>query len=76
MPETAVNQTILERTNGPRIVVAEGRKIGFKNNFFTAGTGMITHLITDPSADPDEIEKIKAQGVEVIFVEMNGPEQH
>lgn len=37
---------------------------------------MITHLITDPSADPDEIEKIKAQGVEVIFVEMNGPEQH
>lgn len=69
LPETAVNRTILERTNGPRVVVAEGKKVGFTNNFVTAETWMITHLITDQSADPQEIEKIRKQGIEVIFVD-------
>jgi DeoR family transcriptional regulator, fructose operon transcriptional repressor len=68
LPETAVNKLILERTNGPRIVVAEGSKVGREHNFFTADISLITHLITDHSADKEQIKKIEAKGVKVLFV--------
>ena len=69
LPETAVNRTILERTNGPRVILAEGFKIGRFNNFETADIALITHLITDSSADRNEINNLKIKGVEVIFID-------
>ena len=68
LPETAVNRLILERTNGPRIVVAEGSKVGREQNFSTASISLITHLVTDRSADQEEIQKIEAKGVKVLYV--------
>ncbi len=68
LPETAINRLILERTNGPRIVVAEGSKVGREQNFSTADISLITHLVTDRSADPEEIQKIEAKGVKVLYV--------
>ena len=68
LPETAVNRLILERTNGPRIVVAEGSKVGREQNFSTASISLITHPVTDRSADKEEIKKIEAKGVKVLYV--------
>ena len=69
LAETAVNKMILERTEGPRIVVCEGKKIGRKANFYTADCSMITHVITDTNANRATIEYLKDLGVEVIFVD-------
>ncbi|MGY3724734.1 DeoR/GlpR family DNA-binding transcription regulator [Granulicatella balaenopterae] len=69
LPETAVNKMILERTEGPRIVVCEGEKIGRKSNFFTADCSMITHVITDTMANRATVEYLKDLGIDVIFVD-------
>lgn len=69
LSETAVNRTILERTNGPRIVLADGKKVGKENNFITSDIALVTHLITDSSANMEEVNKLKNRGVEVIFVD-------
>lgn len=68
LAETAINKTILERTQGPRIVVAEGKKVGAETNFYTADCSMITHLVTDKTADTETIEYLKSIGIKVIFV--------
>ena len=68
LPETAVNRVILERTNGPKIIVAEGAKVGRESNFHTADCSMITHLITDYSADAETVAYLKSIGVKVLFI--------
>ena len=68
LPETAVNRVILERTTGHRIIVTEGFKVGRDSNFHTADCNMITHLITDHSADPETIAYLKSIGVKVLFI--------
>lgn len=69
LSETPVNRTILERTNGPRVILASGDKVGKENNFITSEVSLITHLITDSSADKNELNLIKKKGVEVIVVD-------
>ena len=68
LPETAVNRVILERTTGHRIIVTEGFKVGRDSNFHTADCNMITHLITDHTADPETIAYLKSIGVKVLFI--------
>lgn len=68
LPETAINRVILERTNGPKIVVAEGAKVGRESNFHTASCDKITHLITDHSADMATVQYLKSIGVKVLFI--------
>ncbi|MFC2723224.1 MAG: DeoR/GlpR family DNA-binding transcription regulator, partial [Granulicatella adiacens] len=68
LPETAVNRVILERTTGHRIIVTEGFKVGRDSNFHTADCNMITHLITDHTADPETVAYLKSIGVKVIFI--------
>lgn len=68
LSETAVNNKILANTHGPRVILTEGHKVGKKHNFFTAPLSMITHLITDSSADPEVLKEIESNGVEVIVV--------
>lgn len=69
MQETAINQQMLKHTSGPKIVVADGSKIGLTRSFFSGKITEITHLVTDISADPDELENLRAAGVEVILAE-------
>ena len=66
--EVAVNRSMLEQCSGPRIVVADSSKIGQRQSFLDYDLEKITHLITDSGADPEELELIRARGVEVIVV--------
>lgn len=68
LPETAINRVILERTTGSRIVVAEGKKVGRESNFHTADCSMITHLITDHTADLETVQYLRSIGVKVLFI--------
>lgn len=68
MQKIAINIRMLERCLGPKVVVAEGYKIGKTTNFHVCPITKITHLITDESADPLELDKIRKAGVEVIVI--------
>lgn len=69
LPETAINHMMLSRCSGPKIVVASGNKIGMEHNFHSGKLNDITHVITDSSADLEEIERIRSAGITVIIVE-------
>lgn len=68
MQKIAINLKMLERCHGPKVVVAEGHKIGKTTNFHVCPITKITHLITDASADLLELDKIRRAGVEVIVI--------
>ena len=67
--ETAINQMMLRRCSGPKIVVADYTKIGLEHNFFSGRLGDITHLITDTGADPQKLDSIRCAGITVDAVE-------
>lgn len=67
--EVAVNRTMLAQCSGEKIVVADGSKIGMRHSFFGYALDMITQLITDTSADPAELARIRDAGVLVTVVE-------
>lgn len=66
--ETAINQMMLRRCSGPKIVVADSTKIGVEHNFFSGKLSDITHLITDSGADPEKLDSIRQAGIEVELV--------
>ncbi|MDD2458096.1 MAG: DeoR/GlpR family DNA-binding transcription regulator [Eubacteriales bacterium] len=68
LPETAINQMMLNRCNGSKIVVTDGSKIGRERNFLSGSLSDITHLITDDSADPAELERFRAKGLTISLV--------
>lgn len=68
--ETAINQMMLRRCTGAKIIVADYTKIGIEHNFFSSNLSDITHLITDTGADPQKIEDLRRAG---IFVEVVSP---
>jgi DeoR family transcriptional regulator of aga operon len=53
------------------IVVADGSKVGRLTLAKVAGLEDIDDLITDSSADPDELERIAAAGVTIHVVSTN-----
>ena len=53
------------------IIIADGSKVGKRNNFVKYQISEVDILITDSTADTAVLEKIKAQGVEVIVVDLN-----
>ena len=69
LQETAINRTMLNHCNGPKIVVADSSKIGIEHNFYSGKISDITMLITDIDANPEEIERIKGAGIEVVLVD-------
>ena len=56
-----------------RIVLAHGSKIGRASFFHVCPVSEADLLITDPSADPAEIEKLEQAGIEVRVAGENGP---
>ncbi len=51
-----------------KIAKEELAKVGRDSNFHTADCNMITHLITDHTADPETIAYLKSIGVKVLFI--------
>ncbi|MHC1734765.1 MAG: DeoR/GlpR family DNA-binding transcription regulator [Erysipelotrichaceae bacterium] len=69
LQEVAVNEMMLNRCVGPRIIVADSSKIGRDHSFVSGSIDKVTILITDNNADPQVVAAIKANGVTVIQVE-------
>lgn len=68
LPETQVNQMMIQQCNGEKIVVAESSKIGITQNFHFGMISEVTHLVTDSSAQPELLEKYRKSGVETIVI--------
>ena len=68
LPETQVNILMLQQCRGPRIVVADGSKVGLVQNYFSGNLSDITHLITDSGADDRSVHDIIQAGVIVETV--------
>lgn len=68
--ETAINQLMLQRCLGEKIVLADGSKIGTNQNFFSGDITDITHLITDTTASKEHIEQIEEQGIQVVLSDL------
>ena len=68
-----INKTMIARCKGPKIVVADGSKIGNSTSFYTCPVTDISCLVTDTSADPEELQRIRNTGVEVVVVDPYAP---
>lgn len=68
LPETQINLQMLNQCKGPRIVVADGSKVGVTENYYSGNLRDVTHLITDSSADDKSLQEIRDAGVVVITV--------
>ena len=68
LPETQINLLMIQQSQGQRIVVADGSKVGITQNFYSGNLRDITHLVTDASADRISLEGITQSGVQVIRV--------
>lgn len=67
LQETAINQMMLNRCSGDKIIVADGSKIGVEHNFFSGNISDITHLITDETAPAEHLQKLESRGVKIII---------
>lgn len=68
LPEASINETMLTRTSGPKIIVADHTKIGIHQNFLSGSTSMVDCLITDAEADDTELEKFREKSIKCIKV--------
>lgn len=67
--ETLINRAMLDRCFGTRIVAADSSKIGKTYNFNTAPLSNIDLLVTDSGADPEQLQKIRHEGVKVVLAD-------
>lgn len=67
--ETLVNEEFINRTNGTVIVVADGSKIGKTFGFSTAPIHKIDIIITDSTADKQELGKLRACGIRIVQID-------
>ncbi len=69
LQETIINEKMAERCLGKVIVVADGSKIGRTYSFVSLSLNRVGLLITDASADVEEIDKLRGAGVDVVIIE-------
>ena len=67
--EPMVNELMIKRCKGLKIIVATGHKIGTIHCFTSGSIEEIDMLVTDSSADPQELERIRDLGVEVVLAD-------
>lgn len=67
--ETLLNELMITRCNGKRIVAADGTKVGHVYCFPSTAIENIDILVTDSSADPEELAAIAECGVEIILAD-------
>ena len=70
-PETMINELMVKRCKGLKIVAADGSKIGKTYCFTSSLLNNIDVLVTDSSADLVELEKIKECGVRIMIADQN-----
>jgi len=68
LQETAINQMMLRRCSGLKIVVADGSKIGAERNFLSGNISDVSCLITDSTADSDELDRLRTKGLDIIVI--------
>lgn len=69
--EAAISARLIERSSRV-VVVADGAKIGATAFARIVRTDGIDDLVTDPSADPEALEKIRGAGIDVHVAEGDG----
>ncbi|MEG1806462.1 MAG: DeoR/GlpR family DNA-binding transcription regulator, partial [Clostridia bacterium] len=67
--ETMINELFLKRCKGLKIVAADGSKIGKTFCFTSASLSYIDILVTDSSANRDELAKFKELGIKIIIAD-------
>ena len=72
--EISINEIMVSRTNGPLYLLAEHTKLLRQAVSERHGSGVTydrpTTLITDSMADPEIVEQLRKNGIEVIQVEV------
>lgn len=66
LQEAVLNGKMIERCSGKVIVIADSSKIGKTYSFTSAKLQNIDILITGSGADPEEIKRIREQGLKCI----------
>ena len=67
--EPMINELMIRRCRGPRIVVAAGHKVGITHCFTSVPMTEIDMLVTDSTADSSELARIREMGIEVILAD-------
>jgi DeoR family fructose operon transcriptional repressor len=67
--ETMINELMVKRCNGLKIIAADGSKIGKTHCFTSIPINKIDVLVTDSSADKNELAKISSIGIRVILAD-------
>jgi len=67
LQETPINEMMIRRAGSCCVVLADGSKVGQRNNFKCGSAESVTTLITDETADPGEVFLLREQGVQVIL---------
>lgn len=63
--EVNINQLMIEHAMQDVYILADHTKIGRSSSFTSCGIDRVKHLITDEKAPEEEIELLRAQGVDV-----------
>ncbi len=67
LQEAEVARMMIERTQGPIIVVADHSKVGMVSNFITAPLEKVDILVTDGNLDDDYRKGLEERGLRVII---------
>ena len=67
--EIQLNEMMAKRCQGKTIVAADGSKVGKTSCFTCLPLSQIDMLVTDSSADKEEIKQMRKLGVEVLVVD-------
>ena len=65
--ETELNKTMISHVNNV-IVVADYSKIGRREFSYISDISSVRSLVTNKQAHPDEIDKLRAKGIDVLLV--------
>jgi DeoR family transcriptional regulator of aga operon len=65
--EAATNRGLIARA-GRTVVVADGSKLGHVAFAYIAGLDAVDELLTNADADPEQVERLRAAGVNVTLV--------
>lgn len=66
--ETQLNEMMAKRCQGKTIIAADGSKIGKTFCFTCMPLSQVDTLVTDSTADMEEVEKLRQQGLKVLIV--------
>ena len=66
LQEVAINETMLNRCNGPCFILADHTKVGNQHSFISGSIRKVSYLITDTEADNEVCNEIESCGVRVV----------